>query len=827
MKTSVFMFIFLLLAMTAIHGQSQPKNAKQSLPPIGRLYGKIIDNNTKQPVPYASIVVKNNRDSLINGSLSIENGEFEITELPMGVYKVNVSYLGYKEQNINVKIAPPNNIEQDLGDLAMLIDAQVLSTVEIKAEKASTMISLEKRVFNVDKNITGAGGTAEDILKNVPSVTVDMDGNAKLRDKGTTIYVDGKPSLMSLNQIPADQIESVEVMSNPSAKYEAATTGGILNIVLKKNRKPGYNGMLSMGMGTQNRYNGAVNLNVNEGKWGFSGFYSFNTAKVPTPGYLFRTDLYTSGAVSDFFNQNSENSFKNTFHTGRMNIDYALNNRNTLSVSGSVNNGIFVNETGQQYEYLTSARSRTSYGDRATESKNNFVRKNVEAQWKKAYAKKNRSLVALANYAWANGSNLADWSTTGYDNEGNPLTNYPELVDINGSNKNDQTLFQVDYVNPLNDSTKIEIGIRNFFSRRDQDYFFSNLDRNTDQYVLDAQLSQNNTITESINAAYFTYSGKLKSQISYQAGLRFEQSAMTGKNYMVGGEDFGYSYPKANTKDLLRSLFPALYISRKINPSTEIGVNFSRKIQRPNFRQLMPGIQSNDKQNITVGNPNLQPEFINLAEINYNKIFSSHNWLSTLYLSNETNTLKPLIQPSITDSTILVTTFVNGTNELTYGMDNTLKLAFGKNLDLMFNANVFRFNVNVGSFSNQGWAANGKAVINYRLPSAFSLQLNSAYEGNRPLPQGDRRGIGYMDFAVKKSFLKNTASVTLSVNDVFNSRKDITVYTQPTFIQESMRRRETRFFRVTLQVPFGKADASLFKKSNKRPEGQEMPDFGG
>ena len=213
--------------------------------------------------------------------------------------------------------------------------------------------------------------------------------------------------------------------------------------------------------------------------------------------------------------------------------------------------------------------------------------------------------------------------------------------------------------------------------------------------------------------------------------------------------------------------------------------------------------------------------------MDYNKIFSSHNWLSTLYLSNETNTLKPLIQPSITDSTILVTTFVNGTNELTYGMDNTLKLAFGKNLDLMFNANVFRFNVNVGSFSNQGWAANGKAVINYRLPSAFSLQLNSAYEGNRPLPQGDRRGIGYMDFAVKKSFLKNTASVTLSVNDVFNSRKDITVYTQPTFIQESMRRRETRFFRVTLQVPFGKADASLFKKSNKRPEGQEMPDFGG
>ncbi|MBK9734595.1 MAG: TonB-dependent receptor family protein [Saprospiraceae bacterium] len=258
-----------------------------------------------------------------------------------------------------------------------------------------------------------------------------------------------------------------------------------------------------------------------------------------------------------------------------------------------------------------------------------------------------------------------------------------------------------------------------------------------------------------------------------------------------------------------------------------MGLNFSRKIQRPNFRQLMPGIQANDKQNITIGNPNLQPEFINLAELNYNKIFGTHNWLFTIYFSNETNTLKPLVQPSTVDSTILVTTFVNGKNEITYGSDNTLRLAFGKKLDIMMNANIFKFNVVVDTFSNTGWAANGKASINYRLPSGISLQLNGAYEGNRPIPQGNRKGIAFMDFAIKKSFFNNTANVTFSINDIFNSRKDITIYTQPTYIQESMRRRETRYFKVTLQIPFGKADASFFKKSNRKSEGQDQPDFNG
>ncbi|MBK9734596.1 MAG: outer membrane beta-barrel protein [Saprospiraceae bacterium] len=534
---------------------------------IGRLYGKVIDANSKQPLAYATVMIlkklPNNQDTLLAGSLTQDNGDFNISGLPMGPMTVLINYIGNKDIVKKVVISAPNNLEQDIGDVAMESNAQLLTTVEIKAEKVTTSLSLEKRVFNVDKSLTSAGGNAEDILKNVPSITIDSDGNAKLRDKSTTIYVDGKPSLMALNQIPSDQIESIEVISNPSAKYEAATTGGILNIVMKKNQKPGYNGMINLGIGNQDRYIGGLNLNANEGNWNVSGFYNFNTANVHTNGYLYRTNLFNDGNIINYFNQNSNLFFKNTFQTGRLNVDHALNIRNTISVNASFNTGLFNVPVVQNYNYESETRQKTEYGSRQTISENKFLRNSAEAQWKKMYAKKNKSLTTLANYAWGNGSNMANWNTTGFNMEGNMLPGYPELVDIYGENKSNQGVFQIDYINPINDSTKIELGARSFWSTRDQNYFYSPFDYVTNEYILDKEFSQDTRIIERINAAYVTYSGQMKQRIGFQAGLRFEQSSMSGTTRLEGASDFGYAYPKGNIKDLLRSLFPAIYFIKK------------------------------------------------------------------------------------------------------------------------------------------------------------------------------------------------------------------------------------------------------------------------
>lgn len=820
-----FLLLFMLISAVVI---AQKPNFPGKGPAIGRLYGKIVDAATKAPVAYASVVImgktSSGQDSLISGGLTEDNGDFNLTSLPMGAYTLNASFIGNKTISIPVKIMPPS-VEQDLGDLMMEADAEVLSTVEVKADKATTNMSLEKRVFNVDKNITAAGGTAEDVLKNVPSVSVDMDGNVKLRDKGTTIYLDGKPTLLALNQIPSDQIESVEVISNPSSKYEAATMGGILNIVLKQNRKAGYNGVIGLGIGNQSRYNGMINLNINSGKWNIGTTYSINGASSPTLAYVYRTNLNSEGNVDSYYDQNSNVIFKNQFQNGRINVDYNLDNRNTITVAAMAMKGVFDIPVSQSYQSMTANRQVTDYGVRTTYAENDFNRYNVEAQWKKSYATKNKSLVALLNYGWGDKVGIADWNTTGFDGNGNALSGYPELVKINDGNLSDQLLMQVDYASPISATSKIEMGVRSFWSIRDQNYFFKPYDYDTQSYVTDNQFTQDAKVTESINAAYFMYSGSLKNKINYQAGLRFEQSAMTGDSRLDSQQDFGYSYPKGNTKDILRSLFPSLHISKNIDDATEIGVNFSRKLQRPNQMQIMPGVRSNDKQNIQLGNPALAPEFINLAEINYHKIFGAHNYLASLYFSNETNTIKPLVTPSTEDATVLITQFVNGANQITYGTDQTLKLGFTKNFDVMLNANVFKFNVTVDTFTNSGWTANAKANFNYKLPSNFSIQLNTNYEGNRPMPQGQRKGIFFADFAIKRTFFNNAANVVFSVNDILNSRKDITTYTLPFYIQESMRRRDARYFKIAIQIPFGKADASIFKKSNKKPEGQEMQDY--
>ncbi len=785
---------------------------------IGRVYGKIVDATTKKPVEFASVVIVRSmgtKDSILGGGLTLENGDFNIEKLPFGPLKVKVSFVGYLEFKKTFMLVPPDNAELDLGDLALKTDAKVLDAVQITGEKAQMVMNLDKKVFNVDKNITATGGTAEDVLKNVPSVTVDADGNALLRNNSTTIYVDGRPTLMSLNQISADQIESVEVISNPSAKFEAATKGGIVNIVLKKNKKPGYNGFLALGVGTGQRYNGTFNMNIKQGRWNVSGLYNGTKSENPTDGYVFRDLL--NGQRS--FNQNTNTNFDNAFQIGRLAIDYSINNRNTLTVAGNVVSGKFNINSDQNFTYpLAIADELVNNGARLIRPKNEFANYQLQTTWKKNYAKKGKELVVDFTYGLGESSNVADWTTTTFNAKKTALPT--ELTKIAGGNKSQQATFQVDFVNPLNDSTKLEYGIRSNVNMRDQQNLFSSKIGNQD-FVQNNSISLNADITDMVNGIYVNYASRFKG-IGYQVGLRYEQSKLEGVAKEKGIPTFGYNYYA-----LGKSLFPSIYLSKKLDKNSEIQLNFSRKIQRPNFMMLMPVIQNNDRQNIRIGNPTLQPEFINLSELNYNKQFGGNNWLISAYFMLESNTIKPFANPSKEDPSVLITTFVNANDEIRYGLDNTFRLALSKNVDFTTNFNVYNLSITTDSTKVEGWAWDGKASINYKFTNGFSAQLNGGYESDRVIPQGKRVGIGYMDFAVKKAFFGGVANVTLSVNDVFNSRKEINMFNLPNFSQESMRRRDLRYFKLSLQMPFGKMDASIFKKS-KRPQGQggQDMDFG-
>ena len=823
MKSFLLSFCLILPFLSISHAQrptgGMPTGAK--MPSIGRIYGKLIDADTKQAVPYASVVVVRSmgkRDTMLGGSLTLENGEFNITDLPFGPLKVKITMVGAKDFTQQVMISPPDNVELDLGNIKFQSDTKLLNAVDVTAQKSQVQMSLDKKVFNVDKNITTTGGTAEDVLKNIPSVSVTVDGGAQLRNQATTVYVDGRPTPLSINQIPADQIEQVEVITNPSAKFEASTTGGIINLVMKKNRKPGYNGFVSVGGGVPGRANLSTNLNYKEGRVNISAFYNLNLTNNQVKGYNYQTKLLNGSKISQF-DQGSLVDVDQLFQVGRLALDYQVSNRNTVTLAGSATNGRFNFNENQNFNFQNLLISESNNaGTRTNDSKNQFRNYNAQLLWKKTFPKKGQELTVDVNGNFGNSDNNSTFKTNTNFIRRVPFDS-TELQQNSGGNKGYQAVFQLDYTNPINDSTKIEMGVRSFYNDRDQRFIANLISADGKSNLLRGQSTDINVI-EAVNAAYFTYTGKFKNGIAYQAGLRYEQSNFNGTSLIDNNGKFGYNYP-SNSSDIFKSFFPSLYLSKKLSKTAEMQVNVSRKIARPDFMQLMPFIRQADNSTISRGNPQLRPEFVTLAELNYNQTFGANNWLVSLYYAHEDDPIKQIGFVYKDDPTKIEFNFINGLSEDKYGLDNTYKFTAAKDLEITTNANVFNTIVTTNEFSNSGWAANGKAIVSWKLPKDFSVQLTGNYEGRRIQPQGYREGIAMADFALKKDFNRLT-SLTFAVNDIFDSRKQISFTSTPTLLQEQMRRREVRNFRLTFQMRFGKMDASIFRSRKKGGQEQQQ-----
>jgi len=787
----------------------------------GKVFGKVIDASNNQALSFASVTVfksKNSKDSLVGGLNISESGEFSISNLPVGNLILKVSFVGY--QSVSQPIILTNK-ELDLGIIKVNPDAKMLQEVQVKGEKDQVSFGMDKRVFNVAKSLTSIGGTAESLLRNVPSINIDESGNASLRNMVTTIYINGKPTQLTLAQIPANQIESVEVISNPSARYDASTSGGIVNLVLKKNRQPGFNGSVSAGIGNNSRYDGSLNLDYHDGKWNFTGLYNVNSTQNPLNGYVNRTN-FLNGSPTSFFNQNTITNLNNVFQNGRLTVDYSLNKFNTFSVAGTVVGGAFNTVSNQQYEYKNAQQAIVSYGSRNTKPENAFTNIGFEFDWKKTFTQKGREFNLRTSFTRNNVSNAADWLTTSQNADGTNQQFYPESDVISGRQIGSQYLAQLDYVHPINDSTKFEMGLRSYTFGRDIQYFFNQLNNDTQAYKLLPSYSQDARILETVNALYFLYNHRLKHNITMETGLRIEQSFLHGTS-RFDGSTFGYNYPTANGDGWFQAFFPSFSLNKKFTQNSELGFSVSRKVGRPGFRQLFVGIQSNDRQNITVGNTKIQPEFINTAELNYSQNIGHLSWLASAYYIYEDHTIKPFTQPSQTDSTILVTSFINAKADIQYGMDNTLKYTSGA-FSVTANVNVFNFIVETTTLKNEAWVYRAKLNLSYRFPYNISAQINLNRDSKSPSLQGFRLPIQAADFAIRKPFMNNRASIVFSINDIFNSRKQVNIFEQDNIYQESMSRREVRFYKLTLQLPIGKANAS-FKKKDSKIEKSDI-DFG-
>lgn len=801
----------------------------------GRVYGKIIDAKTKKPVEFASVVVLwYNKDSILGGALTQENGEFNLENLPaMGGFRLRATQIGYKSYETKIYIQLPNKIEQDLGDIKFEVDQKLLNEVEVTAEKNTVVMSIDKRTYNVDKDISIKGGTAADVMKNVPGVTMDADGNAQLRNQSPTIFVDGRPTNLTLPQIPADQIDRVEIITNPSVKFDANTTGGILNIVMKKNLKPGYNGMIMGNAGTGDRCGGMINLNIKEAKWNISSMYSYNQAINKTLGYTYRSQLDSLGNTSGKFNQSNQTNFTNAFNFGRLGVDYSINNRNTISLNGMIMGGKFITHDEQTYDILDKNSVQRLYGGRLNDQNAAFQNYNAQVVYKKTFPTAGKEFTIDGSY------NLTDSHNSYLFTTDTHAPNYPDTIsntyqkNIGVTNAN-QYVLQIDYVNPISETRKFEAGIKSFYKNSLTSNNTSNAFRNQDIFTSDSIMSNHYVIDDMVNAAYVNFNDKLFWGITYQAGLRFEASYYKG-NITDKKQTFSYQYP-SSSEDLIKSLFPGVYFSKKLKNTQELQVNFSRKISRPNFFQLMPFIMFSDKQNIRIGNPQLKPEFKNIAELNYNKTYTKGSYLGSGYFRYEEQPITDVAYPSQFDPTVLVNTTVNGKNSIRYGIEHTIKYTFFKNLDVTLNTNAYYIYINGTVVQGQpdvkaeGYAYNAKATFSYKFPKQLTLQVNGNYESPRILLLGYSNPVYSMDVSVNK-MIGTKWIINATLSDAFNTRRMGAHYETPYYVQDLSRRRESRFVKLSITHLFGKMDASIFKKAkqmkgNDQQGNQDGLDFG-
>jgi ferric enterobactin receptor len=873
MKNLLLMMGF-LAGSFSLKAQFPAGGAGKGVPNMGHIYGKLIDS-TGHPVAAATVILlrnkydsvsKKSKQVLLKGLTTNAKGEFSFEDLPIfGPLKLKISATGFKslEQNVVFQVKMPaggapkpgtdpaqainamsstiNGFDKDLGNIKLTTDISQLQVVTVSASKSTLKMDIDKKVYNVEKDLINAGGTAMDVMKNVPSVNVDIDGNLTLRNSPPLLYIDGRPTTLTLDQIPADAIESVEVITNPSAKYDASGGGaGIVNIVLKKNRKTGYNGNVRGGVDSHGAINGGVNFNLRQDKFNFTanGFYNQNHSV--TDGNVNRYNV-TDTPTSIY--QTMVNKNKGAFAFGSLGLDYFMTNRTTFSLTGIHVHGQF--NPNQLLDvtnnFFFPGGTETDYSQRTVNTDREFNANGLQFAFKHLFPKEGENITADLNYFAGMNENNALTVTNYLEGQpGSPSSGVQQQM-VNGSGTNKFLTIQTDYVHPFDAKTKLETGLR-----LNTQHLVSNTNTfydttGKDNFYLVPAASTNYNNTNNVYAAYISFTSAIK-DFGYQMGLRAESSNYTGE--LINEKmNFSNSYPI--------SLFPSLFLSQKLKNKQEIQISYTRRINRPNFFQLIPFTDYSDSLNITRGNPNLLPEFTNSFEFSYLKTLTGNNtFLASLYYKRTNQLITRFVDTftnAISGKPDLVNTWVNANYSQTAGAEFTAVNTITKWFDVTTNINVYNSYINVTNVQTQSqpalWSWFGKINANFKLPWKLKMQVTGFYQSksNLPVNSGGNQGggpgggqvitsasQGYIaafwdvDAALSKSFLKNdAASISFSVSDIFRTRWSDQFSESPYFTQQYNRIRDPQLLKLNFTYRFGKMDVSLFKRKNMNTSGSQ------
>ncbi|RNC90197.1 MAG: TonB-dependent receptor [Allomuricauda sp.] len=803
--------LFALICIPFLHYAQRPQGqgARQAQPI--KITGKVIDKDSGQPLEYATLVLQSVRQpEKVTGGISDTKGNFEV-DATAGMYNISVEYISYTTYKLERQLLRGST---NLGTIALSLDVSRLDEVEVIAERTTVELRLDKKIYNVGKDLTVSGGTVSDVLDNVPSVSVDVEGNVQLRgNDDVRILINGKPSAITglnsteaLRQLPAESIEKVEVITSPSARYDAEGSGGIINIILRRSKLQGLNGALTL--------NGGYPLSA-----GINGNLNYRTGNVnifTNTGYNYRKRPGNSFNDTDFFD--ADGAFTNALREER-DIERIRKGVNAnfgvewyVNETASITQSIFVRDSDNESETTNNFFQRdlagnTSSGfrfDPETEKDETFQYSfNFDKQFN---GESDHKLTFAFQYEKSDEVEESLIVQNGFDSES-----------VRTAEDQRRVFMQTDYVVPLGESGQFEIGYRGDFNKLNTDYDVAFISPTEEELGI---TNPSNVLDykETINAFYTQYGDKFN-KFSFLAGLRYEATRLIINQ--IETNDFN--------RNNFDGLFPTLNLNYELSEKESFQLGYNRRIRRPRSFFLNPFPSRSSPTNLFQGNPNLTPSFSNQVDLGYLKRWEKFTFNGSIYFQHATDVISFITEDTGEDTffdgeqvSILRRTPVNLASNDRYGIDLTATYRPTRKWNLNTNFNLFNL-VTRGDFNGQNFDAENLSWFirlnnKITLPGSVDWQTRVFYRGPTENAQTRSQGIFSLDLAFSKDLFKEKASLAFNISDVFNSRRRVSETITPFFVNDSEFQWRVRSYNLAFTYRFNQ---------KKRRGGERQRDFGG
>ncbi len=804
-KTTVCCLLALSTLCTGFKSSAQTSEGK------GVIVGTVADASAT-PVEFATISLHLQKDSsLVTGAITDQTGAFMVEKVPAGSYYLKAGFIGFEPTyipNISVTAAQPF---VKLDPIALAASATSLGEVEIAAERNFVENKIDKKVYNVDKDASAKGGTGLDALRNIPSIEIDADDNIKLRgDQNVNVLIDGRPTSLPasqlLKQIPSSSIEKVEVVTNPSAKYDPEGMSGIINIKLKKSKNAGFNGSanLSYARGKFNRYNGSLGLNYRKGKVSANVTYNHYNGDHWYGGDNARYYVLGDSTFSQLTKDNGNYLSKSHYIKGG--IDFFANDNNTLYIAASTTTNDGGGTRTLNYENFNNTGALGNFSERVALFDNPRSNYDLNGGWQKKFKNPDHTLDLDVNYMRSESEGIDDITQSFYDSD--QLETNDPAMQITTTNEENKVLYsRLDYVLPITDSMKLEAGFHYTGRDIENGFYSESFNHAIGVYQPDTFLNNDFVYQQNVYAVYTTFGQQFK-KLGYQVGLRVEDTQVDAE-LLTTNETFENNYI---------SLFPSGHFSYQLNMAQEIRLSYSRRINRPELEELNPFATYSDAYTIQRGNPFLRPEYIDVYELGYMQYWKKFNVNATLYYRQINDVKRRYL--SLSNTGMSVVSYENFDTGSLSGLELVLGVNPAKWMRNNITFNVFNTVVGEEGFSEDlnfnttGWSVQLNSTST--LKKGFTFQVFGSYNGKMKVLQGVISPMYGMGFAVRKQVLQKRGSIGLTYTDIFKTRNfEFTSQNLTDYSFRTNRLWDAHVVRVSFNYFFGKRQQGKQKRRVK------------